>query len=470
MRVFVTILVLALTTAVAHAQSVSIERQIYNAFNDADYHRAFDLIETHLKDHPNDVGMLYNGACALCQLNRPDDAASYLHRAMKAGFRDFDHLRSDPDLAPLREHPVYRRIMEEADKASRNRSGSALEQWISTYGAENYKVERDEERRLVFAVALDETSLADMRAVLGKQADQAIKALFGEAPAYDVLIAVPTPEDGRKFFKNRKDIGGMYEHDKRRLVARDIGGSLQHEFTHVLHYGHMERLRQRHPLWIQEGIASLYETYDWEESGNIRFLPNERQYVVKARVRGGGAIPWTTVMALDGQEFMDRAEVLYPQVQSMFQYLVATDKLADWYKAFTEGFKEDPTGLKAFERVYAKPIEDVERDWRKWVVSLPDVDLRIDPGDAALGIRSRENGANDGVLVTDVLPGSGASRAKVRRGDVVVSMDGQPTRSMIDLRRMVAARDIGEVVELRLRRNNEYLSMPVRLGAMRGGF
>ncbi|NIM60902.1 MAG: hypothetical protein GTO30_04390, partial [Acidobacteria bacterium] len=52
--------------------------------------------------------------------------------------------------------------------------------------------------------------------------------------------------------------GGIYEHERRRLIARDIGASLRHELTHAYHYADMDRLGQRHPLWVQEGIATLY--------------------------------------------------------------------------------------------------------------------------------------------------------------------------------------------------------------------
>lgn len=92
--------------------SVSRERQIHKAFDEGAYARAARLIDEHLEDSPNDAVMLYNGACAQCRLDNHDDAANYLYRAMKAGFRDFAHMRSDPDLAGLREHPTYVRILE----------------------------------------------------------------------------------------------------------------------------------------------------------------------------------------------------------------------------------------------------------------------------------------------------------------------------------------------------------------------
>ena len=54
-----------------------------------------------------------------------------------------------------------------------------------------------------------------------------------------------------------------------------------------MHYGHMARLGQRHPLWVQEGLATLYEDYDLDTAGTVRFLPNRRHNIARRRARSG---------------------------------------------------------------------------------------------------------------------------------------------------------------------------------------
>ena len=39
-----------------------------------------------------------------------DQAASALEKALALGYRDFTWLAKDPDLHPLRQHPLYRSI------------------------------------------------------------------------------------------------------------------------------------------------------------------------------------------------------------------------------------------------------------------------------------------------------------------------------------------------------------------------
>ncbi|HWB18671.1 MAG TPA: PDZ domain-containing protein [Phycisphaerales bacterium] len=451
------------------AQPPTTSKHIFGAFSRGDYAQALTLIDDYLKTHPNDSGMMYNAACACAKLNNPDGAAEWLLKSMKAGFRNFEQLANDPDLASLRDHPIYKQIMEEADKAASARAGSSLDIWLATYDAKAYTVQTDEKRHLTFAAALDETSLAEMRTMLEKEGDQAVSSLFEEWPSYTVLIAVPTPADAKKFFNGRVDVGGIYEHTKKRLVARDIGQALKHEFIHLLHYGQMERLHQRHPLWLQEGLACLYEAYEFDGKGHIKFLPNDRETIVKARTRAGKLMSWESLMHISADEFMEKATSLYPEVRSIFEYLAAQGKLEMWYKVYVDGYNDDNTGISAFEVTFGKKLGEIERDWRMWVLAQSDVDLRVDAGDAALGIRSAELLANDGVQVTDVLPNSGAKRAGLRKGDVIVSVDGKETRSMRELIRLLAWKDVGETVQVRIRRGTEYVVIPVTLTAAYAG-
>lgn len=51
-------------------------------------------------------------AVAECRLQRLDRAASLIARAERAGWRDASWLRLDPELRPLADHPIYRRVVE----------------------------------------------------------------------------------------------------------------------------------------------------------------------------------------------------------------------------------------------------------------------------------------------------------------------------------------------------------------------
>src|SRR5204862_6711916 len=115
------------------------------------------------------------------------------------------------------------------------------------------------------------------------------------------------------------------------------------------------------------------------------------------------------------------------------------------------------------------PIADVEKAWRQWIIAQPPVNLMIRDGDAALGIRVAANGSNDGVYISDILPDFAASKAKLRRGDVIVSIDDRTTTSGPELRKVIASKNVGDVVKLRVRRSGEYFTVSLTLQRLSAG-
>jgi tetratricopeptide (TPR) repeat protein len=59
---------------------------------------------------PLDPMVFYNLACSHSLNKEFDQATAALDRALNLGYRDFNWLARDPDLRPLRKHPLYRAI------------------------------------------------------------------------------------------------------------------------------------------------------------------------------------------------------------------------------------------------------------------------------------------------------------------------------------------------------------------------
>jgi S1-C subfamily serine protease len=153
----------------------------------------------------------------------------------------------------------------------------------------------------------------------------------------------------------------------------------------------------------------------------------------------------------------------------MFEFLAAKGQLAPWYRAYVEPFSEDETGRAAFEAVFGRPLNEIERDWRLWLMSQPELDTDIDESEASIGIVSSDHGANDGVRIERIIPGSSAAGSMLRVGDIIVGAGGRPTRSMSELRRVVAAGRIGDSLDLRVRRGEEYFRLSLTLRRLPAG-
>ena len=389
--------------------------RIFAAFDEDDYRVAAELTTAFLERWPDHNIMLYNAACAFAQIGEEDKAADYLYRSINRGYVDFDHMERDTDLDPIREHPVYMSILEARDEAFAKLADRQLERLKRQFGDEGYFYETDHERKINYATALDMTSHAEMKQMLERQADHLAETLFGGTPSYYTVIAVPTPRAASRMIRD-STIGGIYEHNRRRLIARDIGMMLRHEFTHLMHYGHMERLGQAHALWVQEGIAALYESYQFDEDGQITFFPNFRFNHVKRNVERNRFIRWDDFVNLSAEEFMERADRSYPQARSIFRWLADRGQLVEWYEAYVETFEEDRSGAAAFAKVFDEPLDQTQMRWRNWLKGQEARDEWVMPGDGSLGIRMLTDARNDGVEVDEVFAGSGGAGGGDSRG------------------------------------------------------
>jgi len=68
---------------------------------------------------PKQPTVHYNLACALSLGGRTEDALDALARAVRLGFVDHEHIKTDPDLAPLRKTDRYRELVGLAEKQAK---------------------------------------------------------------------------------------------------------------------------------------------------------------------------------------------------------------------------------------------------------------------------------------------------------------------------------------------------------------
>lgn len=349
-----------------------LEEEIYRRLADHDDVAAAELIEKYLQRRPNDPVMLYNGACVRTRLNEPERAATFLINAVKAGFNDFSHMRRDPDLRPLHDHGIYNAILRARDAADPLLAKRQVDMWRERYKTSDYRIEGDDELHVNFVTTLDDAALASISQLLQAQDDLLKQELFGSPPRHYVLIALLDAHDAANRLRD-SHTPGIYRHRRRELITIDTGRSLRHEFVHVVHHSHMDELGQEHPLWIQEGLAALFEVYELSADGAAAFGPNDRQNVAKRMARTGELMRWSELMAISKQTLPSEAGRFYSQLRSFFRFMAERELLKPWYVDYTEHFDNDNSGLLSLERVFGLSMGEIDRNWRAWLDEQPTI-------------------------------------------------------------------------------------------------
>src|SRR5262249_59446817 len=85
-------------------------------------------------------------------------------------------------------------------------------------------------------------------------------------------------------------------------------------------------------------------------------------------------------------------------------------------------------------------------------------------GGAFLGIASAPRSGADGLRLSSVLPGTGAARAGLREGDVIVRLAGASVARLEDLRAVIRARQPGDTVSVLYLRDGEPYMTSATLG------
>lgn len=446
------------------------------AFEKNDVAAAEAALRAQLELQPDNFVALYNLAC--CRALRGDKTGGldFLERAIKAGFCDLRTLQKDGMLSSLHGEARYKDTIEHWGGVLEARRDANLEGAAKVF-TRGYTNSTDEKLKLAYRSAFDEKSAAAAKAELHTLGEWGDREVFGDLLNAEkskndawVVVVLPTRPDFMKWVVSlygpgvvgqTSTIGGSYEHDSKRLVSMDLGSSLRHEFFHVLHWRDMTRRGQFHPIWIMEGLCSLVEDYDGDGAGGLRPSTSWRSNVVKRleklnKMDTIGQLAKLGPMAFSGS----RPLAHYAEARTVFLYLYQCGKLKAWYGAYVEGYRAEPSGIAAMEKVLGKPIKDIEKDYKAWVRLLPEVPEQIASGAASLGL-DVDAGNGEGPVVAAVDRRRGAPALKV--GDVITSIDHRATRDIAEMVRVLGGLRVGQKVEVAYRRGKVYGEVEVEL-------
>lgn len=459
----------------AERRAHEIEGQAVRAFNERRFVRAADLFEQQRELTPSSFIVHFNLACTRSLLGELAEAEERISRAIELGFDDVHKFRLDPTLSALRARPLYNDLLDRWPEFLELRRQSMLTRDRSwTKG--RYTEQSDDALRLDFRSAHDETTTSRAIDDLVRVAGFLTVTLFPELPNEPwhshepwVSVVLPSTRDFALWKRQavpgvshgQSDVGGAYDHDTKRLVAKDLGPTLWHEFAHVLHFRDASRHNQRHALWITEGIGSLVETFDTatdDSTGTVSVSPAPGWRINSLkRARDRGLLNTTQqLIDLPPSRFAGaRGLRNYAHVRAIMLYLLAHDQLKPFYDNYVETFKQDPTGALALANTTGGTLDEFDADFGAWLDTLPIIAEDMSDLTATIGAEL-DPGSGDGPRVsgfgaaTRVSTTPGAE--SLRLGSVITHVDGHPTRDLHELARVLEPKQPGDTITLTTRR------------------
>lgn len=402
----------------------------------------------------------YNLACILAMRGQTDQALNSLERATECGFTDFSILESDPDLDSLRGEPRLAQILSRKRQIAHAAGERALAELKRKFG-DGYRYAVDEDQKLVFAADTDQTTLDALRGWIVAQENSQEAALFSHKPDEFIRIVVPSRPDYRRVI-HTPGVRGMYVDQTRTLYAEHLGQVMTHEFTHALHSADQRAYRQEHPIWLREGLASMYEAGDFVD-GKLIPRDNFRLASVQMAARRNGLYAFAKLLRLQSLDFTSNPDLAYGESSSLLLYLHEKKQLREFYDAYKASYDADATGQVALESTTGMTLTELEQAWKKWMLARPSPAPPRGPGGPSMGVNFKEG--IDGLNVTVILPNSPAARAGVKLGDILVGIDERPSRDYLSLWSVLAQHKAGDPVTLHVRRGEAYLNVKVVLGA-----
>jgi len=408
------------------------------------------------------------------------EAIAAMHEALALGFDDAQRLTDEPAFAELRSDEQITAFLAEPEALLVAQRDARVKRAQARFGGK-LSVQTNDALRVVVLYAPsipqpvrdDASEQLRLTALFWASTLRTGREAGKFAPPW-VLVVVPPREKFDRWAAEvtgarAGSLAGLYDHDSRELVTRDVGSTLRHEFAHVLHHREMMAWRQQHPIWIQEGLCALLEDISVVrkegEPEKVVPLPSWRTNTVQRMATIGNLPPLAELLAMQHGKFVsERTLANYGTARGVFLFLYQRGWLGEWYAAYTDGLSDaaglgDATGRAALERVSGKPLAELEREFRKWARELPRV---AEAGSAARSLGVDLEQAPDGLVV------SGLDVTEVRAGgflpfDVVQQIGAVKVRDGNELAAALEGKPIGEVVAVLVKRQRQSVTLKITL-------
>jgi hypothetical protein len=199
---------------------------------------------------------------------------------------------------------------------------------------------------------------------------------FDTEPSEPVLILLfesrePYARLAKKWFDDDQVPHYGFYRRRESVMLMNVGtgtGTLVHELVHALIAPDFPAV----PDWFNEGLGSLFEQCSiGRDHQTILGQVNWRLPALKAAIRKDELRSLREMIEDDNFYGAPHVGMNYAHARYLLMYLQEKGLLQGYYRRFRDGAAADPTGLRALEELVGpRSLEEFERQWRAWVLTL----------------------------------------------------------------------------------------------------
>ncbi len=142
-------------------------------------------------------------------------------------------------------------------------------------------------------------------------------------------------------------------------------GTMVHELTHAL----MDPDMPRAPIWIAEGMATLFE-HCVVDGYKIKGAINWRLPELLYKMNTEKYTPIEKLIKMSDSEFKIKESLNYAEARYLCMYFDEKGLLKKIYKSFRDNYRLDSTGKIFIEKAFNQKLPIIEQDWKRWVQTL----------------------------------------------------------------------------------------------------
>jgi hypothetical protein len=276
-----------------------------------------------------------------------------------------------------------------------------------------------------------------------------------------------------------KELVGSYDPDGMWAIMAHEG---MHQFTDMVMPDFQRGVGNGQvPTWYSEGIADCIGNCE-TRNGKLYmctmngYIAKMRTIVIQTGIRENKVKPFRELLYLNQREFYSQnGRLNYATGWSFTHFLMTYPKVEDpskqipdgkyksslvkFHNLLAAGKKRDEAYAAAFGIAKPSDWDVIDKQWREYVLSFPDP-LKGTPMEG-LSADIENLNQTDGVYVGNLPEDSACYRSGVRKGDVIVAVDGKDVRHYGHLIPPLEKKKKGESAVLKVRRGKETVEIPL---------